>query len=180
MDTNEFENRHEKTAKKLRIFGFILLFIGVGCMITGMAEFFISMSSRHGDMPDLFFLCFVGFPFIVGGAVCLSMGFQRKVNAYIVSQNAPVMKEATNYMLDGTSDAIAKTAGKVANEINQNKATAVEGVTSNTCSKCGFANPAGAKFCSKCGAPITKKCPYCGVENDDGAKFCNNCGKNII
>ena len=178
MDPKEFENRSEKTAKKLRIIGFICLFIGVGCVVTGLTDFFMSMSSWDG--PKLFFLNFIGFPFIAGGAACLAMGYQRKMAAYMASQNAPVAKDTANYMLDGTSDAIAKTAGKVANEINVNKGATVEGVTGNTCAKCGFTNPAGAKFCSKCGAPITKKCPYCGAENDDGAKYCNSCGKNII
>lgn len=181
MDNNEYENRYEGTAKKFRIIGLILVLIGAGCVITAAVEFFIKMSSKtFGDTPQLFFLFFVGFPFLVGGGVCLSLGYQRKMNSYIISQNAPVAKEAANYMLDGTSDAIAQTAGKVANEINKNKTTAVEGVTGNTCEKCGFTNPAGAKFCAKCGAPIVKKCPYCGTENDDGAKFCNNCGKSLF
>ena len=180
MDNKEFENRYEKTAKKLRIIGFILLLIGAACVITGMTEFFMKMSSKYGDAPSLFFLNFIGFPFLAGGGVCLIMGYQRKMNNYIISQNAPVAKDAMNYMLDGTSDAMANTAGKVANEINKNKTTSVEGVTGNTCEKCGFTNPAGAKFCAKCGAPIVKKCPYCGTQNDDGAKFCNNCGKSLF
>ena len=179
MDPKEFEERSEKTAKRLRIIGLITLIIGIACVVTGLTDFFISMSS-FGNSPKLFFLNFIGFPFIAGGAACLGIGNQRRMSMYMASQNAPVVKETTNYILDGTSDAIAKTAGKVANEINSNKGTTVEGVTANTCAKCGFTNPAGAKFCSKCGAPITKKCPYCGAENDDGAKYCNNCGKNII
>ena len=182
MDNKEYENRYEKTAKKLRIIGIILLIIGAGCVITAATEFFIKMSSRtFGDSPQLFFLFFVGFPFIGGGAGCLAMGLQRKMSDFAASQVAPVAKDFTNYMLDGTSDSIAKTVGKVATEINQSKNTGgVEGVTSNTCAKCGHANPVGAKFCAKCGAALSKKCPYCGAENDDGAKFCNNCGKNLF
>lgn len=180
MDSKEYENRYEGTAKNFRIIGFILLFIGLGCVIAGMTSFFLAFNSRgFGDFPDLFFLNFIGFPFLAGGGVCLTLGFQRKMNNYIVSQNAPVAKDAANYMLDGTSDAIAKTASKVASEMNLNNNGGVEGVTTNTCARCGFANPVGAKFCSKCGATLTKKCPYCGAENDDGAKYCNNCGKNI-
>ena len=181
MDSKEYENRHEATAKKFRIIGPILLVIGIGCVITAMVDFFISMnSSKFGDQPTLFFMFFVGFPFLGAGIALTALGNQRKMNSYFMSQNAPVTKDYTNYMIDGTSDAIAKTAGKVASEIHQSNNATIEGVTGNTCAKCGFTNPAGAKFCSKCGAPITKKCPYCGAENDDGAKYCNSCGKNIL
>ncbi|HYL60346.1 MAG TPA: adenylate/guanylate cyclase domain-containing protein, partial [Candidatus Acidoferrales bacterium] len=43
------------------------------------------------------------------------------------------------------------------------------------CSKCGFENPAAAKFCSECAAPMAAKCPRCGASNQPGAKFCNEC-----
>ena len=50
-----------------------------------------------------------------------------------------------------------------------------------TCPKCGFQNPAGAKFCQNCGSPLQQqpqgiKCPKCGTVNPPGAKFCMNCG----
>ena len=50
------------------------------------------------------------------------------------------------------------------------------------CPKCGFQNPAGAKFCANCGAPLQAQpaggvvCPKCGFQNPAGAKFCANCG----
>ena len=80
-------------------------------------------------------------------------------------------------MIDGTSDSMANAAGKIAGSVSEN--TKVEGVDTNTCAKCGTLNPLGAKFCSKCGSPLTKKCPYCGAENDDAAKYCNTCGKPL-
>ena len=175
MNNSEYENKHNGTSKKLKAFGVLLLIVGLGCTIAGITDFFIHLSS-HG-MPTLFFLCFIGFPCAAAGGVCLVLGYQRKMNSYIASQNAPVAKDAMNYMLDGTSDAIAKAAGKVANSIDNS--SKVEGVNFNTCSKCGHKNPAGTKFCSKCGAIIVKKCPYCGAQNDDSAQYCNSCGKNI-
>ena len=180
MDNKEYENRHEATAKKFRIIGPILLVIGLGCVITAFVDFFATMNSKGFDGPSLFWLFFVGFPFIAAGISLTVLGNQRRMTSFFMSQNAPAAKDYTNYMLDGTSDTIAKTAGKVASEIHQAKAGTVEGVTGNTCAKCGFVNPAGAKFCSKCGASIVKKCPYCGAENDDGAKYCNSCGKSLL
>ncbi|HUF37630.1 MAG TPA: adenylate/guanylate cyclase domain-containing protein [Anaerolineales bacterium] len=44
------------------------------------------------------------------------------------------------------------------------------------CPTCGNANPAGAKFCNKCGSPLKSGCPNCGHENPPGARFCNECG----
>jgi len=57
--------------------------------------------------------------------------------------------------------------------------------SSATCSKCGGAIAAGAKFCGSCGAPAPvsasagRFCSGCGTKNDSGAKFCNSCGKPL-
>ena len=179
MDNKEFENRHQGTVRVLRIVGWILLPIGLTLVIIGMASFMTSFGS--GQMPTLFYLTFAGFPFLAGGGICLSLGYHRKMTEFMATQTAPVAKDFTNYMVDGTSDSFAKAAGKIANEIkggNKNS-NVVEGVTANTCSKCGFVNPAESRFCAKCGAPLTKVCPSCGAVNDDGAKFCNSCGKEL-
>ncbi len=42
---------------------------------------------------------------------------------------------------------------------------------------CGTGNPAGAKFCLECGAPIVRRCTDCAVELPPGAKFCPECGR---
>ncbi len=44
------------------------------------------------------------------------------------------------------------------------------------CSNCGSENPAGKKFCSECGAGLSRGCRQCGAENAPGAKFCGDCG----
>ena len=50
------------------------------------------------------------------------------------------------------------------------------------CAKCGKTMPAGAKFCSECGAPTAPaapaaaKCAKCGATLVPGAKFCPECG----
>jgi len=43
------------------------------------------------------------------------------------------------------------------------------------CSKCGSENPAGAKFCDGCAAPLALQCPSCGTSNRAAAKFCIEC-----
>jgi len=47
------------------------------------------------------------------------------------------------------------------------------------CSNCGSENPAAKKFCSECGAGLSRSCPQCGAENAPGAKFCGDCGSTL-
>jgi class 3 adenylate cyclase/ribosomal protein L40E len=43
------------------------------------------------------------------------------------------------------------------------------------CSKCGFQNPEGTKFCGQCTNPLALVCPKCRAENPVGFKFCGQC-----
>src|SRR5713226_2356407 len=43
------------------------------------------------------------------------------------------------------------------------------------CSKCGFENPEGMKFCGQCTAALTLICPKCHFQNPPGFKFCGQC-----
>jgi ribosomal protein L40E len=54
-----------------------------------------------------------------------------------------------------------------------------------TCRSCGTAMPASAKFCKKCGTPLTPAsassvCSRCGAAVSPGAKFCRACGAKIV
>ncbi len=44
------------------------------------------------------------------------------------------------------------------------------------CSSCGHENPARARFCLECGAPLALPCPRCGADLPATAKFCPECG----
>src|SRR5688572_24795103 len=44
------------------------------------------------------------------------------------------------------------------------------------CPHCANDNPAGAKFCSGCGAALDLVCPGCNYSNRTGSRFCNACG----
>jgi class 3 adenylate cyclase/tetratricopeptide (TPR) repeat protein len=43
------------------------------------------------------------------------------------------------------------------------------------CSKCGFDNPLGMKFCGQCTTPLALICPKCRFENPPDFKFCGQC-----
>ena len=47
------------------------------------------------------------------------------------------------------------------------------------CSRCGHANPAGRKFCTQCGQPLSLKCASCGAELAPEDKFCGECGTAV-
>jgi class 3 adenylate cyclase/tetratricopeptide (TPR) repeat protein len=47
------------------------------------------------------------------------------------------------------------------------------------CSKCGFDNPAGIKFCGQCTTPLGLVCPNCHFENPPGFKFCGQCTTSL-
>ena len=45
-----------------------------------------------------------------------------------------------------------------------------------TCTTCGTALDAGARFCAHCGTPVTAACRTCGTELAAGQNFCPQCG----
>jgi eukaryotic-like serine/threonine-protein kinase len=60
------------------------------------------------------------------------------------------------------------------------------------CTRCGVDQPAGTKFCGRCGAslggsqiawsaprPVEVLCPGCGVSYPSGTKFCGRCGRTL-
>jgi class 3 adenylate cyclase/tetratricopeptide (TPR) repeat protein len=44
------------------------------------------------------------------------------------------------------------------------------------CQGCARDNPAAARFCGGCGAPLEARCPACQSPNPPGNKFCHQCG----
>ncbi|MEP7303465.1 MAG: adenylate/guanylate cyclase domain-containing protein [Caldimonas sp.] len=47
------------------------------------------------------------------------------------------------------------------------------------CARCDADNPAGARFCSTCGAALQTACPACGAALQGGERFCNGCGRDL-
>src|SRR5262245_39578651 len=48
-----------------------------------------------------------------------------------------------------------------------------------SCSRCRTDNPAGAKFCLECGAPLKARCEHCGAALSRAAKLCSQCSQPV-
>src|SRR3954466_8517797 len=49
-------------------------------------------------------------------------------------------------------------------------------MTAGICESCGTENPASARFCMSCGAPLEQRCSGCGAAAPPQARFCMECG----
>jgi class 3 adenylate cyclase/tetratricopeptide (TPR) repeat protein len=47
------------------------------------------------------------------------------------------------------------------------------------CARCQHGNPAEARFCGACGAPIETACPACRALNPPGNRYCHQCGASL-
>ena len=152
--------QHEKIKKTLKALGGVLAVLGAILAVVGFANFFAAAGS--GEMPTLFFCCFLGLPMFAAGLSMLLWGFRREIAQYTNNEVTPVAGEAISDLTPAVSDMV--------------RATRESG---EPCPHCGEKNPAGANFCNACGAPLSHRCAACGAENEPGAKFCGNCGKPL-
>lgn len=137
----------------LRIGGGIIALIGLIFVVSGFASFFSAFGSMHP--PRHFWMAFVGIPLLGVGVAMLAAGFMGTTTRYAAGEVMPTVKDSLGYVGFGAG----------ANQL--------------TCAKCGEANAAGAKFCDRCGAPLSNSCPSCGHANAAGAAFCSECGKPL-
>ena len=79
----------------------------------------------------------------------------------------------------GAGMGMGGTFGQMAAQMGQyiNNAQPQPQAGASVCPSCGQSVPAGAKFCSNCGAKLV--CPSCGQAIVPGAKFCSNCGHQL-
>ena len=116
---NEIKSpRHDGVRRFLRIGGPLILAIGGLFALVGFGSFFVSMFSHSGP-PALFFCAFIGLPLMfVGGAMCM-FGFVGAFSRYLAAEQAPVAKDAINYMADGTQEAVRTVARAAAQGVTE-------------------------------------------------------------
>ena len=158
-------NENSKARKVFRILGPILLGVGAILMLFSLLSLFTFNFSTS-------FLGFIGIPVLFVGAVFTSLGYMGAMARYSASQTAPVAKDVTNYMVDNTSESVARMAGAVVKEVKGESAPV-------KCEQCGEVAHPGAVFCDNCGKPLAKVCPKCSAINDQNARFCQKCGEPL-
>ena len=167
--------RQSEVRSRLRILGPVVAGIGLLFMIIGIGSFFAAFG---GFGPPRFFWCaFVGLPLLAVGVGISKFGYFGAVMRYIAGETAPVGKDLTNYMVEGTRGSIRE----VATALGEGFAAAKSPPTM-ACQKCGATNDRDANFCCQCGLPLnkTKHCTKCGQANDADARFCDHCGTAVI
>jgi len=166
--------QHGEIRSFLRIIGPAMMAVGLLFMVVGLGSFFASFGSF--EPPRNFWCAFVGMPLLAVGAMITKFAYIGAVARYFAGEVAPVGKDVTNYMVEGTKDSIRD----VATAIGEGFAAA-HSSHALRCEKCGNQNESTANFCDSCGAPFakTRRCEKCGDLNDVDAQFCNHCGRAI-
>lgn len=126
-----------------RAVGGVLLMAAVYFLVSGLVDFFHSMSSDSMDGPHKFWMLFVGIVLLGPAGWCLQAGFLGTASRYVAGETMPVVKDSASYLTDGRGiSGIGKT---------DDDATPSSGPF---CSRCGTRNDEQAKFCDSCGAPL--------------------------
>ena len=86
------DKKHRQTKTILKILGVIFATGGLICAIRGFADCFRAFGGE--GVPKLFFLCFIGFPILFVGIVCLTFGFRKEITRYVKNESVPVINEA--------------------------------------------------------------------------------------
>lgn len=173
--SGSIDPNHNDTRAFLRFLGPAIAGVGLVFLIVGLVNFF----SAFGGMepPRLFWCFFVGGPLLAAGTGITKFAYIGAVARYVANETAPVGKDLTNYMVDGTKGSIRD----VATALGEGFAAA-RTAHSVDCQQCGAGNDTSANFCRNCGSPLaqTKQCSKCGDSNDAGARFCDNCGTAFV
>lgn len=197
MDQRRIDPKHSGIRIFLRIVGPALLIVGVLCVVhgfrgvfgaaEGFGEGFVSPGMGGGEGFGRGFgkagWIFAGFPMVFLGLVMTIWGFAGAAARYAAGEIAPVGKDTFNYLADGTEDGVKTVAGAIGAGLAEGLGSQPDREAARIvrCHKCNADNDADAKFCSQCGAALskTRPCPDCAELNDPDAKFCDNCGREL-
>lgn len=168
------------TSNKLRIVGVGLMAAGGLCLIGGITGAFF----LH---PAMFLLCVPALPLLGFGAQLALFGFMGSILRFQAQQMAPVARDLTNYMAEGTQDGVRTSSRALATGLREglagapliNMSSGAADDASMRCPTCGAGNQAGSKFCDQCSAALVLACPHCSASNQADSKFCDQCGSKL-
>jgi ribosomal protein L40E len=172
----EIDPRHQQIRGVLRIVGPCLLLAGLVLDAIGLVSFFSAFGSF--EPPRYFWCLFLGFPLTAMGAGLTKFAYLGAIARYLSGEVSPVGKDTFNYLYEGTGERVRT----IAHAVGQGLSSGLRGADAVEirCPTCDAPNPADARYCDRCGAPLEDKaCPRCGTRNGRDAKFCNQCGGQL-
>lgn len=139
--------KYERTTRRLRIIGFVLLIVGITLIVTSILSIADALAKEKTPI-GFFVLFFLAFPTVFFAIVFLITGYRKTMLEYGLQATAPVAKDAVNYMFAETSDSFANMTGKVSKSIKNNHNKMIK------CPFCGALNEEGSRYCEKCGSKL--------------------------
>ncbi|MGF1530813.1 MAG: SHOCT domain-containing protein [Puniceicoccaceae bacterium] len=103
---NPINPAHHKQRRLLRIFGPLILVVGLSFITVGMVSFFSAFAG--GGMPKYFWCAFVGMPITFVGLLLCKFAFMGTIFRFSAGELAPVGKDTLNYMATETKKGVAQ------------------------------------------------------------------------
>lgn len=183
----QIDPAHQAIRGVLRVVGLMMIVVGVVLVATGMISLLSGFGSPmgtdgfggvNGPMgmrgPGGFAAFFFGIPVLGIGIAITRFAFMGAAARYVAGEIAPVATDTLNSLAEEAGEGIEAVAHAIRDGVSGGTDSRTEPQV--VCPKCAAGNRHGARFCSNCGAALTKTCPSCGAGNDAGAKFCDKCG----
>jgi len=175
----EIDLDHQRKQAALRLFGPVVVVVGVIFMAIGLISFFSSFGTF--EPPRYFWAAMIGLPLIAIGLGITRLGYLGAYFRYFSAEMTPVATDTFNTMAEGARqglETVAHAAGRgFSTGFGTNQSPEEQNVA---CARCEAPNPLNARFCNQCGTPLKGgTCADCGAALSAGSRFCNQCGKAI-
>lgn len=169
---------HERHRRLLRRVGPILLGVAALFFVVSVGDIACTMMSHHHE-PTLMWLWFLMIPTAVAGGAMTQAGYAGKMTRFYAQELTPPVVDTIKYAAEGTRESVRQIAGAIGEGLKDVVGDSGNAAVRIRCHKCNHENEMDAKFCSNCGAALTKSraCPSCKELNDPDARFCDNCGQ---
>jgi ribosomal protein L40E len=175
----EIDPQHQRAQGALRLFGRLMM--GLGVILTGIGMVSYFSSRNKFQPPSNLWGVMVGLPLVGIGASLTNLGQHHEILRNLADEVSPVRKDSVDLMAEDTQHGVET----MAHAVGRGLTTAMNGdglsePETILCNRCDAANPADAKFCNQCGTSLlSQKCPECGASITPTARFCNHCGKLV-
>jgi hypothetical protein len=140
--------RQQSARTAFRVAGVVLLFVALGFLANGLADFFSSADTLDG--PHKFWMIFAGILLLGPAGWCLQAGFMGAASRYVAGETMPVVKDSASYLTDGQGFlGVGRTDSTPAT-------SATDAESGPFCSHCGVRNDENARFCDGCGVALAR------------------------